>query len=165
MTAGVRVVLDTDFLSAFLKIDQLPLVRETLGVETLLVPTAVFREISLTDLLPRFAAVPGIMVQIPDAGKAQALRDDEAFSQLGLGEQEAIAVCLEREGSLLLMNYNRARLVAARLGVKALNIPAFLLEAKLSASLSREQIAGLITALEERDRYGFKRDIRGDLLT
>lgn len=124
MTADVKVVLDTDFLSAFLKIDQLSLVRETLGVETLLVPTAVFREISLT-----------------------------------------VAVCLEREGSLLLMNDNRARMVAARLGVKALNIPAFLLEAKLSASLSREQIAALITALEERDRYGFKKDIRGDLLT
>jgi hypothetical protein len=45
-----------------------------------------------------------------------------------------------------------------------LNIPAFLLEAKLSSSLSREQIAGLITALEERDRYGFKKDIRAELL-
>lgn len=164
MTAGPRVVLDTDFLSAFLKIDQLPLVRESLGVENLLVPTAVFREISLTDLLPRFAAMPGVLVQIPDAAKAYPLRSDEAFSRLGPGEQEAISICLEREGSVLLMNDNRARLVAARLGVKVLSIPAFLLEAKLSSSISREQIVGLITALEERDHYGFKKDIRDELL-
>ena len=164
MTAGARVVLDTDFLSAFLKIDQRPLVRESIGVDDLLAPTAVFREISLTDLLPRFAAVPGIMVQIPDAARTHSLRSDEAFSRLGPGEQEAIAICLEREGSVLLMNDNRARLVAARLGVKVLNIPAFLLEAKLSSSLSRDQISDLITALEERDRYGFKKDIRDALL-
>ena len=62
------------------------------------------------------------------------------------------------------MNDNRARLVAARLGVKVLSIPAFLLEAKLSSSISREQIVGLITALEERDHYGFKKDIRDELL-
>ena len=123
-----------------------------------------FFEISLANLLPRLAVVPGIMIQIPDAAKAQVLRSSEPFSLLGPGEQEAIAVCLEREGSVLLMNDNRARQVAAQLGVKVLNIPAFLLEAKLSGSLSREQIAGLVAALEERDRYGFKKGLRDQLL-
>jgi predicted nucleic acid-binding protein len=164
LTAGARVVLDADFLSAFLKIDQLSLVRESLGVESLLVPPAVFREISLANLVPRLAAVSGILIQIPDTAKAQVLRSSEPFSLLGPGEQEAIAVCLEREGSLLLMNDNRARSVAARLGVKVLNIPAFLLESKLSGSLSREQIVGLVAALEERDRYGFKKGLRDQLL-
>jgi len=109
--------------------------------------------------------MPWVMVQIPDATKARTLRDEDLSSKLGSGEQEAIALCLEREGSLLLMNDNRARLVAARLGVKVLNIPAFLLEAKLSSSLSRAQIEALVVALEEFDRYGFKKAIRDELVS
>jgi len=36
LTAHARVVLDADFLSAFLKIEQLPLAREFFGVEDFL---------------------------------------------------------------------------------------------------------------------------------
>jgi len=53
---SLEVVLDTDFLSAFLKIDRLPLVRSLYRVETLVVPLAVYREIGLTRLLPQLAA-------------------------------------------------------------------------------------------------------------
>lgn len=109
--------------------------------------------------------MPWIMVQIPDAAKVQALRIEELFPRLGPGEGEAIAICLEQEDSLLLMNDNRARFVATRLGVKVLNIPAFLLEAKLSSSLSRAQIEAIVVALEAFDRYGFKKAIRDELLS
>ena len=165
MTPGLRVVLDTDFLSAFLKIDQLPLVRESLGVDEFLIPPAVLREIGQANLLPRIVDMPWIVVQSPDTTKAQALRFEDLSSGLGPGEREAIAICLERQDSVLLMNDNRARAVAARLGVKALNIPTFLLEAKLSSSLSQAQIEALVVALEKFDRYGFKKAIREELLS
>jgi len=47
------VILDADFLSAFLKVERLPLIREFYQVESLYVPPAVYREVALTDLLSR----------------------------------------------------------------------------------------------------------------
>ncbi len=88
------IVLDADFLSAFLKIDRLPLVRSFFQVEELFVPPAVYREVSLTDLLPRLASISWILVQPPDATQARALWQDEDFAKLGPGEQEAIALSL-----------------------------------------------------------------------
>jgi len=63
------------------------------------------------------------------------------------------------------MNDNRARQTAARLGVQVLNIPAFLLACKDAGLLSRAAIEDLIVALEDRDRYGFRKTIRDLLLS
>ncbi len=56
MTAWV--ILDADFLSAFLKIGRLPLVREFYQVEQLIVPAAVYREVAVTPLLPLLLDIP-----------------------------------------------------------------------------------------------------------
>ncbi|HSS76091.1 MAG TPA: hypothetical protein VLV54_05030 [Thermoanaerobaculia bacterium] len=165
MTARAQVVLDADFLSAFLKIEQLPLVREFFGVEDLLFPPAVLREISVTDLLLRLAVIPGIHLQSPDPKKIQVLRSEGAFSLLGAGEQEAIALSLELASSVLLMNDNRAGQIATRLGVEVINVPGFLLACKASGSISQKQIAELVSALKEKDHYGFRKDALDLLLS
>jgi predicted nucleic acid-binding protein len=152
-------------LCSFLKIGQLSRVREFFGVQDLLVPPAVLYEICLTDLVSQLTAVPGIRIQPPDARKVQALKSEETFSRLGPGEQEAIALSLEKASSVLLMNDSRAGQVAARLGVDVFNVPGFLLGCKFSGSVSRKQIADLVAALEERDHYGFKKDARNLLLS
>jgi hypothetical protein len=51
------------------------------------------------------------------------------------------------------------------LGVTAINIPAFLLGCKEAGFLSRDEIQQLITALEERDHYGFRKEMRLLLLS
>ena len=61
--SGSSVVLDSDFLSAFLKTDRLPLVKGFYQVEHLLVPPAVFREVSQTSLLEAI----GLASQHPDS--------------------------------------------------------------------------------------------------
>lgn len=127
MSPALRVVLDTDFLSAFLKIDRLSLVKDFYGVEELLVPPAVYREVSVTDLFPGLAAIPWIRVQLLDAKRKQQLRQDGELARLGPGEQEAAC--------------------------------------KISGLTSRDEIFSLISALEERDRYGFRKDVRDLLLS
>ncbi len=119
----------------------------------------------MTDLLPRLAAIPGIRLQLPAPGKVKALQSEGAFSLLGPGEQEAIALSLELTGSVLLMNDNRAGQVATRLGVEVFNVPGFLLACKLSGSIGQKQIEDLIAALKERDHYGFRKDALDLLLS
>lgn len=165
MSSGAQVVLDADFLSAFLKIERLSIVRELFGLDLVLTPPAVYREIGVTDLLPRLAAIPWIEVREPAAEKLKALGRDETFARLGSGEREAIALCMELGDVVLLMNDNRARQVAVRLGIRVLSVPTFLLAYKNSGLADRGQIADLVTALEERDFYGFRKDVRDLLLT
>jgi len=164
LSFGAQVVLDADFLSAFLKIERLSIVRDFFGLDLVFTPPAVYREISVTDLLPRLTATSWIEVREPDAEKVKDLGGDKAFAKLGSGEREAIALCMELGDAVLLMNDNRARQVAVRLGIRVFSVPAFLLAYKNSGLVDREQIADLVTSLEERDFYGFRKDVRDLLL-
>lgn len=62
------------------------------------------------------------------------------------------------------MNDNQARRVASLLGLRAVNIPVFLLTLKEAGLKTRAEITELVLALEERDRYGFRKDVRDLLL-
>lgn len=159
------VVLDTDFLSAFLKIDRLPLVRDFYQVEHLLVPLAVYREVSQTSLLQRLAAIPWLRVESADAEVLEDLSQQTGYFDLGAGEREAIALALRLPDAVLLMNDNRARREAIQSGVEVVDIPAFLLACKLSGLLDRGQTAATVRDLQTKDRYGFRADVLARLLS
>jgi predicted nucleic acid-binding protein len=161
---SLTVILDTDFLSAFLKIEQLHLIKDFYGVEVLKVPVAVYREVSLTSLLAQMATLPWV--------KVEKLKSDDVVADLssdfmGLGrvEQEAIRLSLNMPGSLLLMNDRKARRVADRLGIGTVDIPAFLLSCKISGFLSLTEIRAVVDALREKDRYGFRQEVLDRLLS
>lgn len=153
---SVVVILDSDFLSAFLKIEQMPLVQSLYQVETVAVPPAVYREIALTNLLPQLVALAWIQVIAPSATQFETLVTDDLFRRLGAGEQEAIALALEKKPAVLLGNDNQARRVAARLGVDVVNIPAFLLACKLAGLVDRQTLSVLIDDLRAKDFFGFR---------
>jgi len=50
------IILDTDFLSSFLKIDKLDLVRNFFG-EDLYIPISVLKEISQTELIKKLIEI------------------------------------------------------------------------------------------------------------
>lgn len=154
------VILDTDFLSAFLKIDRLSLVRDLYAVETLLVPPAVYREVSCTQLVEALADRSWIRVEAPTIDSPPL--DDP---RLGHGEVEAIWLASQRESALLLTNDSRAREAARGAGIDAVDIPAFLLSCKQSGFLDRGQIQDVIQALREKDHYGFRREVLDLLLS
>ncbi len=158
------VVLDADFLSAFLKIEQLPLVRQFHQVEALLIPLAVYREIALTSLLPSLLACPWIAVATPEPAQLEALASQAAFNRLGAGEQGAIALARQHLDSVLLTNDSQAIHTAAVLGVTAVNIPAFLLACKLAGLLNPPAMEQVVAALQAKDHYGFRQDVLALLL-
>lgn len=62
---SLSVILDTDFLSAFLKVERLSLVKDFYKVELLLIPSAVYSELSVTSLGQAMAKLPWIQVEAP----------------------------------------------------------------------------------------------------
>lgn len=151
-------------MSAFLKIEQLPLVRQFYQVQELLVPPAVYREVAITDLLSRLAALSWIRLTMPSPSQTHVLSGTEGFERLGRGEQEAIALALEQK-AILLVNDNQARRLARQLGIQAVNIPAFLLACKMAGLLDRDALSDLVTGLREKDYYGFRQDVLDLLLS
>jgi predicted nucleic acid-binding protein len=153
----LTVILDTDFLSAFLKIDQLPLVKDFYEAEVLLVPEAVHRELSSTRLAERLAELPWIRVEAP-LTPGSLLPPEDAW-RLGEGEKEAMALAFQYPGSLLLTNDNQARIVASRRGLSAIDIPSFLLSCKSAGFLDGQSLDHLISSLRDKDHYSFRREI------
>ncbi|MGD2113787.1 MAG: hypothetical protein PVG07_01965 [Acidobacteriota bacterium] len=162
----VNVVLDSDFLSSFLKIAALHRVREVFGSETLLVPTAVYRELAVTDLLPHLTSTDWLEVrQVPEGAVETASRTASSeYDDLGAGEREAIALARHLDSSVLLMNDKKALRCAGKLGVQVVNVPAFLLLYRSLGDEAASEVRSLVEALEQKDHYAFSEEIRARLL-
>ncbi len=83
--SSLAVVFDTDFLSSFLKIDRLNLVKDFYRDGEILIPSAVFAEISRTTLIQRLAEIPWIRIAPPVAEPsvlAQAYRGRHSLARI-----------------------------------------------------------------------------------
>lgn len=150
------LVMDSDFLSAFLKIDELDLVRDFFNDE-ILIPRTVFREISATDLIKKLEKEE-IKVEDVEMGKLKG-----NWKDLGQGEIECILLCSKED--LLLMNDKKAGKVAKRNELKPTNILGFLLSLKEKNFIKVERLEKIIPNLEEKDYYQFKKEIKRKLLS
>jgi predicted nucleic acid-binding protein len=160
----LTIILDTDFLSSFLKIGRCDLIRQLYQVEQAIIPTAVHRELAQTTLLPQLLAIPWIIVRTEIPSIDETLAQNSAFEALGSGEQECILLARTLPDAVLLMSDNKARQFARSQGVTVANIPAFLLACKMAALISPEQMAQIIDDFKTQDHYAFRPDIRRALL-
>ncbi len=147
------VVLDTDFLSSFLKINKLALIRDFFGVEKLYIPAAVFSEIAKTKLAEKLLNEKYIQIKNLDYDNLRSF--NRQFENLGQGEKECIALCKEFLNSLLLISDKKALDVAKRNQIRVLNIPSFLLACKNERFLKRKDISKIIKDLKQKDYYEF----------
>ena len=145
------VILDTDFISSFLKIGQCDLIRSLYQVEQALIPVAVHRELAQTDLLTPLLATRWINVSMVDPAPDKALLRDPTFQTLGTGEQACILLARALPDAVLLTNDNKARRFARSLGMTVANIPAFLLACKMAGLVSPQQMAQIIRDLKDKD--------------
>ena len=159
------VILDTDFLSAFLKIDRLQLVRDFYQADVLQIPPAVYAEVRQTRFFPKLAMLPWVRVTLPDPGIQEKLSRQQGFNDFGAGEREAMALAEQLDDSVLLMNDNRARLWAMSIGLQSLGIPGFLLACKRTLLMDSQGIADMVVALQEKDRDSFRKDVLELLLS
>lgn len=124
------VISDTSVITNLVAIHHLHLLQQL--YDRILIPEAVYRE--LADIDP---PVPGtVEVQTLDWLEVFALRDraiaDQLQTQFQLdpGESEAIALALETNADLLLIDERRGRAEATRLGLRITGLLGMLVEAK-----------------------------------
>jgi len=158
------VILDTDFLSSFLKIGRCDLIRTFYQVEQALVPAAVHRELAQTDLLTSLLATDWIHVPLAEPPSDETLLEDPTFQALGAGEQACILLARTLPDAVLLTSDNKARRFAQSLGLTVANIPAFLLACKMAGLANPEQMKQIVQDLKDRDFYEFKSEVRAALL-
>jgi predicted nucleic acid-binding protein len=158
------VILDTDFLSSFLKINRCPLIRTFYRIERAFIPAAVHRELARTDLLTHLLAIQWISVPSAEPSPDETLLQDATFQTLGAGERACITLARALPDTVLLMNDNKARHFARSVGVCVINIPGFLLACKMSGLVGPEQMLQIVQDLKELDYYEFKTSVRDLLL-
>jgi uncharacterized protein len=143
------VVADSSPLISLCRIGKLDLLQQVFG--KLLIPDAVWRE--LTDAQPYKAGVEEISAaswiqrqSIVDLPLVQLLRQD-----LGAGESEAIVLARECHADVLLMDEQRGRRAAQRLGITCTGLVGVLLEARRLGFVAQPRQV----ALELREVAGF----------
>lgn len=156
------VIVDSDFLSSFLKIGKLTLIKNFFKVEKLHIPVAVFGEIAKTKLVKSLLDEKYVQIEKVDEKNFEGF--DKDFDNLGSGEKECIALCKQFQNTLLMISDKKALRVAKNHGVAVINIPAFLLACKTTAFLNSEEISHIIKDLKNEDYYEFSDDEKKRLL-
>ena len=151
----MHIIVDTDFLSSFLKIGRLELVKEFFGEENIHIPVAVLYEIAKTDLITDLLDKHWILVKkVNDVDLIEMERDIE-FASLGSGEKECMVLCRQFQDSILLISDKKAMRVAGKNRISVLNIPALLLACKETGVLDGDEIAVIVRDLKKMDYYEF----------
>lgn len=155
------IIVDTSFLSSLFKINRLKLVKKHFEVEYVVIPNAVFEELSKTEFFTELIQFIAVNEDYLDerhwilVKKAEIEIDEE---KLGSGEKEAISLA-KKHNALLLIDDRAARSVAKSEGVMTATLPEFLLDCKDAHSLSKDNILIIIGLLAEKDFYKFKKDV------
>jgi len=153
------IIIDTDFLSAFLKINKIDLVFRALETKEIVTTDAVLNEIGQSLLYEKFLELLESKENRIVVKKVRIV----SSRNFGLGELECIALA-EKTNSLLLMDDREAGRFAEEKGIVVMDIITFLLRCKLNSILSREEIKQIIQELKEEDYYEFNEDIKKMLL-
>ncbi len=149
------IILDSDVLSAFLKIGHLRMIKDFYGEDNLYIPIEVLNEI----------AKAGLAVKIKDKDYIKVVEKDQKVNfEERLGEGEKACIDLAEKDDLLLMNDRKASGVAENMGITTVSIPGLLLAMKKSQSSYSNEIEEIIEALEEKDNYLFKEEEKEKLL-
>ncbi|MCX9014998.1 MAG: hypothetical protein OIN89_09455 [Candidatus Methanoperedens sp.] len=153
----LHVVIDTDFLSSFLKIGRINLVKDFFNVEYVSIPIAVFTEIGKTDLVDILIGIDWIKIKtVKDSVHSSFNAED--FDVLGAGEKECMMLCKSSSPHLLLINDKKARQVAVNYRIAVLNISGFLLACKKSGFVSNDELPEIIADLRNKDYFEFSQE-------
>jgi predicted nucleic acid-binding protein len=158
------IICDTDFLSSFLKIERLELVRDLFKAKNIYIPVAVLSEVAKTNLIT--ALLDKEWVKVKNVGDVdfKKMKKNKEFTNLGSGEKECFALCKRFKNSVLLISDNKARRIANKNEIVTLNISAFLLSCKEMGILESNGITNIIHDLREKDYYEFSEAERARLI-
>lgn len=134
MTAKLIVVSDATPLIALAKIGQLSWLPDLFG--EVLVPGAVYTEIVVAGA----GRIGAAEIQSANWIRMEAVVDrtrvNYLLTQLDIGEAEAIVLAQEKQADWLLVDENKARTIAQRLGLRMIGTVGLLLLAKQQGKIS-----------------------------
>ena len=168
-------ILDTDFLSSFFKIGKLKFVLKALNVKHVVVPSTVYEELKEANFFNEISLVFAfnekelnddrfILVKTVDLMEWKENFTKEETITLGKGELGCF-VLAENSGDTILIDDQRARMVAKEKGLKVVSISAFLLFCKKKNFVSFNELRKIVEDLKEKDYYEFSGESRELLLT
>lgn len=155
------IVSDTDFLSSFVKINEVNLVFKVFKTKEIVITESVYDELKESPvfdlLLPYFSAKENKII-------IKKISAKDSPEHLGAGERESIALAKENKAKLL-MNDRIAGKYAEKIGVKVIDTPSFLFYCKEKKILNTSQLKTLISKLKAKDFYEFDNQIIEALLS
>ena len=153
------IIIDTDFLSAFLKINKLDQVFTALETKELIIVGAVLHELEQAPVYDK------LLERLSDQENKIIVKKTEKITIRGFGKGESESIELAKKtNALLLTNDQKAVRFAESEGITIMDIPIFLLYCKSKTFLSKEEIRQIIEDLKEKDYYEFNREVKEMLL-
>lgn len=152
--SGERVIVDTDILSMFAKVDAVDLLEKFLGRGRVAMTPAIRDEIS-SPLQFGYTFPNSVLSQIPVVPlSGRAWQEYERLwattSSLGKGELEAIAIC-RVEGALFATNDSTARRFAQDQSVQVISLQAILRGLWQSGLRSKAEVTELLERIKRAD--------------
>lgn len=150
------IVSDTDFLSSFAKIEEVNLIFGVFNTKEIVVGGSVYDELKESPmfdlLLPYFSSKENKIT-------VKKISAKNLPEHLGPGERESITLAKENKAKLL-MNDKVAGKYAEKIGVKVIDIPAFLFHCKKKKILDTSQLKTMISKLKAKDFYDFEEEVK-----
>ncbi len=151
------VIVETDFLSSFVKIESTGLIFKAFNTSKITIPSAVLHELEKTLFFEK-------ILEMIDSNSIEVRKVNVAVSEkFGAGELECITLAKETD-EILLMNDQVAIKYAEKRGITLLDVPTFLLYCKRKNIVSKREIQQMIHLLKEKDYYEFNNEVKQTLL-
>ncbi len=162
------IIVDTDFLSSFFKIDRLDIILKAMNTKNIVIPSTVYEELLESPFFQKLIPIlafsgndisPGNFVLIkPVSIEQNNFLDKEEIKSLGRGELGCMNLAKKYEGTILMDDRCAVR-VAKNKNLKVVTIPSFLVYCKRNNKLTYEEIRDIIKKLKEKDFYEFSGDV------
>lgn len=144
------VISDTTPIISLMKVDRLDLLQQLFDV--VYIPMAVYRELTENEAYPREAKIVQecdfLLVEKVENEKSVAILRN--LTGLDAGESEAIILADEKQSDVLLMDENKGRHVAKKMGIAITGTIGILMQAFDERMLSKEDVEECIEHLKER---------------
>ena len=154
------ILLDTNILSTFAKIDYMTLLFETVRNKELGISTSVLHEledarnIGLVFVDKIFQLINNNKILIFSMSDKETMWSMKLPSSFGKGERDSLAICKFRKG-ILFTNERKIINFCERESIDVLDLPSFLRYLWKSGMQSKKEVRKIIEIIEDKDNIKF----------
>ena len=155
------VLLDTNILSTYAKIENLDFLFRYTGRMVLYISTNVWSEIEEADYLG-YRFIESVIGMINEEKLLVLPMNENEFKwcmslppSFGKGERDSLAICKFRNGSFL-TNEKKIIRFCDKESIPALDLPTILRHSWRKGLLTRDEVRAMIQVIEEKDKVTFR---------